>query len=82
MNIDTVRNMPTRICRKCGLPIVWIDGVWTVMDTETTADGLSYCPPDPDTRKRPGDHIPRKSGRSAAETPGTIANVQAFGWGG
>jgi hypothetical protein len=40
-----------RTCRKCRLTIAWIGGAWVVVDTGTTADGLSYCPPDPDAAK-------------------------------
>ena len=54
----------TRICRKCGLSIQFIDDVWVVMDTQTTADGLSYCPPDPDARGPFGNHVPSRRVRS------------------
>lgn len=52
--------MATRTCRKCGFTIVLIAGAWVVIDPATTADGLSYCPPDPDTLGRIGNHQPRK----------------------
>lgn len=45
-------------CRYCGLPIQLIDGYWIVIDPETTADGLSYCPPDPDHQGDLGWHEP------------------------
>lgn len=47
-------------CRFCGLPIIMIDGYWIVTDSDTTADGLSYCPPDPDMAEdvTPGWHQP------------------------
>lgn len=48
-----------RTCRKCGCPIELIGGAWVVNDPETTAGGLSYCPPNPDAA-RVGNHIPRK----------------------
>lgn len=49
-------------CAKCKLPIEWFgvgehDGAWVVNDPETSADGLSYCPPDPDAVSI-GDHRP------------------------
>lgn len=44
-------------CQTCTLPLVAVDGAWVVVGTQTTADGLSYCPPDPDapdtTQHRP-----------------------------
>lgn len=46
-----------RRCRKCGLTIEWIGRAWVVVDTDTTADGLSFCPPDPDAG-RVGNHVP------------------------
>lgn len=39
---------PPRPCTSCGLPVVPSGRGWTVVDTGTSADGLSYCPPDPD----------------------------------
>jgi hypothetical protein len=55
----------TRTCRKCRLAIELIGGAWVVMGTGTTADGLSYCPPDPDHQGRLSVHVPyaRKDGR-------------------
>ncbi len=47
-------------CRRCHLHIERIAGTWTVMDTGTTADGLTYCPPNPDHAGRLGTHIPMK----------------------
>ena len=60
-----VSEMETQTCRKCKLPIVEITTPgagkdWVVVDTETTADGLSYCPPDPDARVQFGKHVPQK----------------------
>lgn len=46
-----------RTCRKCGSVIAFIGGAWVVQDRETTADGLSYCPPNPDA-DRVGSHQP------------------------
>ena len=48
-------------CRKCKLNLERVgggSGMWVVADTGTTADGLSFCPPDPDARKVPGSHQP------------------------
>jgi len=57
-------------CRKCHLTIEFIGGTWVVMDTGTTADGLSYCPPDPDTARRViGDHQPKGSRRRGVTRP-------------
>lgn len=47
----------TATCRKCHLPVVHAGGAWVVEGTGTTADGLSYCPPNPDAA-RVGDHDP------------------------
>lgn len=47
----------TRTCRKCRLAIELIGGTWIVMGTGTTADGLSYCPPNPDAA-HVGEHQP------------------------
>lgn len=49
-------------CRKCKLPIEHIGGAWVVIDPATTADGLSYCPPDPDARNV-GSHVPVKESK-------------------
>ena len=46
-----------RYCRKCRCPICYIGGAWVVIDPSTTADGLSYCPPNPDAPKH-GVHVP------------------------
>lgn len=62
-SLDTL--VPTRTCRHCGiaiqaLPVTrQVDSlvVWVAVDPETTADGLTYCPPDPDAAKV-GDHRP------------------------
>lgn len=35
-------------CRFCRLRIENVQGVWVVLGTNTTADGLTYCPPNPD----------------------------------
>jgi hypothetical protein len=45
--------------RKCRMPIVKIDGVYVVLDSGTTADGLTYCPPNPDHRGTFGSHQPQ-----------------------
>lgn len=45
-------------CSHCKLPVVNIGGALVVMDTGTTADGLSYCPPDPDHQGEVGAHLP------------------------
>lgn len=49
--------METRTCRKCKCSIALVAGEWVVVDPETTADGLSYCPPNPDADKV-GKHVP------------------------
>lgn len=49
-----------KICRKCKLPIHDVKGVWVVFDPSTTADGLSYCPPNPDHLGKVGNHAPAK----------------------
>lgn len=65
---------PEAICRKCGLPIECYGSspgtgtYWAVAGTGTTADGLSYCPPDPDHRGRLGCHVPRRGNRTAPRT--------------
>lgn len=46
-------------CTRCGTPLTQVDGAWVSIDYTTTAGGLSYCPPDPDT-SRTRDHVPRK----------------------
>lgn len=62
-------------CRHCGVPIVDVDGTWVVLGTGTSADGLSFCPPDPD-REPAGDHEPRarttmaETTTAAGDTPG------------
>lgn len=48
----------TQTCRHCLQPITNIDGVQIVTGTNTTADGLSYCPPNPDHEGPFGDHVP------------------------
>lgn len=35
-------------CDGCGSAIKLIAGTWTVVGTRTSADGLTYCPPNPD----------------------------------
>lgn len=48
-------------CKKCRCPIEPVPGhpgEWVVMGTGTTADGLSYCPPNPDAGKV-GSHQPK-----------------------
>jgi hypothetical protein len=52
--IDTVRT-----CRKCRAMVRWTGDAWMVVETETTADGLTYCPPNPDAA-RVGIHVPLK----------------------
>jgi len=52
---------PMRTCAGCGLPVDRAaDGTWFVTGTGTGADGLSYCPPDPDCPEpdEPGGHVP------------------------
>lgn len=50
----------TAECRRCELPVTVSGDVWVVFGSDTTADGLSYCPPDPDYRGRSlGVHRPR-----------------------
>jgi hypothetical protein len=51
------------ICTKCKMPVEDIGGALVVSGTNTTADGLSYCPPDPDTTRKVGDHRTRKADR-------------------
>lgn len=46
-------------CVRCGTPLTQVDGAWVSIDYLTTAGGLSFCPPDPDTTS-PGNHRPRK----------------------
>ncbi|GAA4262781.1 hypothetical protein [Dactylosporangium darangshiense] len=46
-------------CARCGTPLAQIDGAWVSIDDTTTAGGLSFCPPDPDT-SRPRQHRPRR----------------------
>jgi ribosomal protein L24E len=45
-------------CRFCGLPIEKIGGYMVVMGTGTSADGLSFCPPNPDHDGELGSHEP------------------------
>ena len=52
-------------CRKCRCPIELIDGTWVVMNSKTTADGLSYCPPNPDSRGPFGKHEPKPQKKEA-----------------
>lgn len=49
-----------RECHRCDLPIVKVGSVWVVTGTDSTADGLSYCPPNPDHAGHHGAHAPRK----------------------
>jgi hypothetical protein len=49
----------THECVRCGTPLTQVDGAWVSVDYLTTAGGLSYCPPGPDT-PNPGTHRPRK----------------------
>jgi hypothetical protein len=51
-----------RRCLRCGHPIERIGGAWVVVGTADAADGLSYCPPDPDA-DRVGNHVPARAGR-------------------
>jgi hypothetical protein len=47
-------------CWVCGCPIEYVEGAgWTVTGTDTTADGLTFCPPDPD-REPTGVHEPER----------------------
>lgn len=57
-------------CQRCGCPVANIDGTWVVLDGETTtADGLTFCPPDPD-REPVGEHVPRPRTEVTACEPG------------
>ncbi len=56
-------------CRRCGQPIEQIGGAWVVTGTGTTADGLSYCPPDPDADPA-GVHEPSSGGDEPAANGG------------
>ena len=49
-------------CRRCGCNVREIEpGLAVVEDTGTTADGLTFCPPDPDTTRRVGNHrLPKR----------------------
>nr|BFE56386.1 hypothetical protein GCM10020063_009120 [Dactylosporangium thailandense] len=49
-------------CTRCGTPLAQIDGAWVSIDYTTTAGGLSFCPPDPDTAS-PRQHRPRRRTR-------------------
>lgn len=54
-------------CLHCELPLMIIDGGDPVVDgTDTTADGLSFCPPDPD-HEPTGTHLPVCCPRHGAE---------------
>lgn len=53
---------PTDVCQACKLTLREIDGVWVVMESGTSADGLSYCPPDPDAEEH-GLHKPYERAR-------------------
>lgn len=53
----------SRECLRCRLPIVKVDTAWVVIDTGTTADGLSYCPPNPDHLGKLGNHRPKGKAR-------------------
>lgn len=56
--------MTAPICRKCGATIAPVrDNVWMVVNTNTTGDGLTYCPPNPDHTGRFGEHVPTKENR-------------------
>lgn len=46
-----------RRCRKCRIRIMWMGGAWVSIDPDSSGDGLSYCPPDPDA-PRHGVHQP------------------------
>lgn len=49
-------------CKGCGLPIERAeDGTCFVFGTRTTADGVSFCPPDPDGEPE-GVHEPEMHG--------------------
>lgn len=48
-------------CMKCKMPVEQVGDALVVTGTNTTADGLSYCPPDPDTAKKVTDHRVRKA---------------------
>lgn len=58
-----------KICRKCGCPIDNVNGVWVVFDPSTTADGLSYCPPNPDHTGYLGAHAPKKEAKDGGKRP-------------
>lgn len=53
---------PRDVCQSCKLTLRQIDGVWVVVETGTSADGLSYCPPDPDAADH-GVHRPYERAR-------------------
>lgn len=72
---------PVGRCRKCKLPITGVrprqpgaSVTWTVTDTNTTADGLSYCPPNPDHDGHIGKHQPCSHGQAYRkyEPDGTV----------
>lgn len=46
---DPAQLTPSPCCSGCGLALMYVAGVgWVPNSTGTTADGLTYCPPDPD----------------------------------
>lgn len=54
---ETALEQRTGTCRYCKLPVREIEpGLAVVEGTDTTADGLTFCPPDPDTTRRVHDH--------------------------
>lgn len=52
--------METKTCTKCGSQVAAVGDALVVVDPATTADGLSYCPPNPDAPKV-GNHRVRKA---------------------
>lgn len=46
-------------CTRCKCRIQWTGEAWVVIDDNSSADGLSYCPPDPDANRH-RDHTPRR----------------------
>lgn len=54
--METTLNQRTGTCKGCGCNVREIEpGLAVVEGTGTTADGLTFCPPDPD-REPAGDH--------------------------
>lgn len=54
--METTLDQPVKTCRRCRMPVrVIAPGIAVVEGTDTTADGLTFCPPDPD-REPKGDH--------------------------